>query len=153
MNTPADKTKYFVRHDTAAWKGQVWAAFAAAVLLCTVAVWNMPSTSLDRVLAAVSMFFLLSATFTLSKMLRDNQYEKVDTSAWVLQVWAAFGIAVALTSWGIFRMTIVDWHKWFVLGSTLFLLSSAFTLAKTLRDNQEADAVEDKMKPVDTEAE
>ena len=67
-----------------------------------------------------------------------------DTSAWILQTWLSFAIAVSLTGWGIFRMNVEYWHKWFVVGSCVFLLSSAFTLAKTMRDNHDADILSDK---------
>lgn len=134
--------KLFIKRDTQAWVGQTWASFGIAVFLCFVAVWNMPSVSLDRLVAALGLLFVLSSTFTLSKMLRDNQYEQVDTHAWKIQCWSAFLISTAITAWGIFRMSIDVWHKWFVVAAALFLLSSAFTLAKTLRDAQEAKVLE-----------
>ena len=133
-----------IRRDTSAWVIQTWISFAIAFFLCTVAVWNMPSATLDRAFLAVGMFYVLSSTFTLSKTIRDNAQEKVDTPSWVIQVWLSFAIAVSLTGWGIFRMNVEYWHKWFVLGSCVFLLSSAFTLAKTMRDNHEADILSDK---------
>ena len=140
--------KMYVRRDTQAWVMQTWISFAVAFALCTVAVWNLPSDTLNRAFVAVGMFFVLSSTFTLSKMMRDNQDERVDTPAWVIQVWASFGIAISLTAWGLFRMNIDQWLKWFLIGSCLFLLSSAFSLAKTLRDNHEADVIEGSSAPV-----
>lgn len=133
-----------IRRDTSAWILQTWLSFAIAFFLCIVAVWNMPSATLDRAFLAVGMFFVLSATFTLSKTIRDNAQERVDTPSWVIQVWLSFAIAVSLTGWGIFRMNVEYWHKWFVVGSCVFLLSSAFTLAKTMRDNHDADILSDK---------
>ena len=133
-----------VRRDTQAWVMQTWISFALAFCLCVVAVWNMPSETLDRAFVSVGMFFVLSSTFTLSKTIRDNQNETVDTPAWLVQVWASFAIAVSLTAWGMFRMKIDPWHKWFLIGACLFLLSSAFSLAKTLRDSHEADIIESK---------
>ena len=133
-----------IRRDTSAWILQTWLSFAIAFFLCIVAVWNMPSATLDRAFLAVGMFYVLSATFTLSKTIRDNAQEKLDTPSWIIQVWLSFGIAVSLTGWGIFRMNVEYWHKWFVLGSCIFLLSAAFTLAKTMRDNHEADILNSK---------
>lgn len=133
-----------IRRDTSAWILQTWISFAIAFFLCIVAVWNMPSATLDRAFLAVGMFYVLSATFTLSKTIRDNAQEKIDTPSWVIQVWLSFAIAVSLTGWGIFRMNVEYWHKWFVMGSCVFLLSAAFTLAKTMRDNHEADILSDK---------
>lgn len=134
--------KMYVRRDTQSWMMQTWISFAIAFCLCVVAVWNLPSDTLDRAFVAVGMFFVLSSTFTLSKTLRDNQNENVDTPAWIIQVWAAFGIATTLTAWGMFRMNIDSWLKWFLVGSCIFLLSAAFSLAKTLRDRHEADVIE-----------
>jgi hypothetical protein len=47
-----------------------------------------------------------------------------------------------MTAWGLFRMNIGAWEKGFMLVSWLFLVSTAFTLAKTVRDKQEADYME-----------
>jgi hypothetical protein len=66
----------------------------------------------------------------------------VDTQAWVFQVWAAFAIAMVLTAWGLFRMDIGSWEKGYMLATWLFLMSSAFTLQKAIRDRHEADLLE-----------
>lgn len=34
---------------------------------------------------------------------------------------------------------VESWHKWLIVASWLFLVSSAFSLAKTIRDTYEAD--------------
>jgi hypothetical protein len=133
------QTQYVIRQDTAAWRMQVWISFVVAVLLCGVGVWLMPHDSLDRAFLAIGFFFCLSATFALQKTVRDNRDEKVDTPAWVFQVWAAFVIAVALTGWGMWRLTIHDWHKAYMVACGFYLLSSTFTLSKTVRDNHEAN--------------
>lgn len=134
--------QYYVRRDTAAWNMQVWISFSLAVGACLIGVWNMPSEHLDRAFLAIGFFFCLFATVTLSKLIRDNRDEKVDTAAWTMTVWLGFGIAVVMTAWGLFRMTIGNWEKGFMIVSWLFLVSSAFTLAKTVRDKQEADYME-----------
>ncbi|HEY2417065.1 MAG TPA: YiaA/YiaB family inner membrane protein [Steroidobacteraceae bacterium] len=46
---------------------------------------------------------------------------------------------MGLTGWGLLRMEISETYKAFLGVSWLFLISSAFTLAKTLRDRHEAD--------------
>jgi hypothetical protein len=97
-----------VRRDTNAWNFQVWASFALAVFLCGLGIINMPSERLDRAFLALGYFFCLSSAFVLSKTVRDNQSERVDTQAWVFQVWAAFGIAMILTAWG---LAIRDRHE------------------------------------------
>jgi hypothetical protein len=128
-----------IRRDTPAWILQVWAAFATACALCTIGVWNMPTAGMERGLLAVGMLFCLSSTLGLAKTVRDNRDVQVDTSAWVFQVWAAFTLSNLLTAWGLYRMdTVQAWQKWFLVSGWLFLVSSAFTLAKTIRDNHEA---------------
>jgi hypothetical protein len=121
---------------------QVWLSFFLAVSACLIGVWNMPSEQLDRAFLAIGFFFCLFATVTLSKLVRDNRDEKVDTAAWTMTVWLGFAIAVVMTAWGLFRMNIGAWEKGFMLVSWLFLVSTAFTLAKTVRDKQEADYME-----------
>jgi hypothetical protein len=53
-------------------------------------------------------------------------------------VWAGFGGAMLLTGWGLWRMAINPTYRAFLGVSWLFLVSSVFTLAKTLRDAHEA---------------
>ena len=57
-----------------------------------------------------------------------------DTPQWGALVWGGFGLAMVLTGWGLWRMEINPTYKAFLAVSWLFMLSSAFTLAKTLRD-------------------
>jgi hypothetical protein len=134
--------QYYVRRDTATWNMQVWLSFGLAILACLIGVWHMPSEGLDRAFLAIGFFFCLFASFALSKLIRDNRDEKVDTGSWVMTVWIAFFVAVAMTAWGLFRMKIGDWEKGFMVVSWCFLVSTAFTLAKTVRDKQEADYME-----------
>jgi hypothetical protein len=60
-----------------------------------------------------------------------------DTSAWVLQVWAAFAIAVALCVGGIWHLPAEGLNRAFIALGYLFCLSSAFAVAKTVRDNRD----------------
>jgi hypothetical protein len=57
---------------------------------------------------------------------------------WGLVVWGGFGLAMALTAWGLYRMDVNPTYKAFLGVSWLFLISTVFTLAKTLRDAHEA---------------
>jgi hypothetical protein len=57
-------------------------------------------------------------------------------------VWAGFGGAMLLTGWGLWRMAINPTYRAFLGVSWLFLVSSVFTLAKTLRDAHEAALAE-----------
>lgn len=134
--------RILIRRDTAAWRIQVWLAFGIGALLAAHAVWNLPGAALDRILIALGLCFVLSSAFTLAKTLRDNQHEKVDTPAWMVQVWLAFALAVTLTGWAILRLQVEYWHQWTLIAASLFLLSSAFTLSKTVRDEHEATVLD-----------
>ena len=134
--------QYVVRRDTPAWLFQTWVAFAVSVFLCAAGVWNMPGEGLERSMLALGYLFCLSSALTLAKTIRDNRDEQVDTSAWLVQVWAAFGIANVLTGWGLLGMNAGGWQKAYMGSSWFFMLSASFTLAKTVRDNHEADLLD-----------
>jgi hypothetical protein len=85
----------------------------------------------------------------LAKFVRDSQQvaergaeASRDVPMWKLVVWGSFFTAMGLTGWGLVRMEINEAYKAFLGVSWLFLISSAFTLAKTLRDRHEADMAE-----------
>jgi hypothetical protein len=61
-----------------------------------------------------------------------------DTAAWIFQVWASFAIAAAMTGIGIAYLPVDGWIRAFLAMGVLFTVGSAFSLAKTLRDNHEA---------------
>ena len=135
-------TQYVMQRDTAGWRMQVWISFGLAVLAAGVGVINLPGQELDRAFLAIGFFFCLFAAFAVAKTIRDNRDGQVDTSSWVMTVWIAFAAAIALTGWGLWRMNIEAWQKNFVVVSWLFLISSTFTVAKTVRDKHEAELLE-----------
>jgi len=61
---------------------------------------------------------------------------KKDTSAWILQVWAAFAISFVAATYGVIRLNLEVWPKAFMILGILASIAGAFTLAKTIRDNQ-----------------
>lgn len=136
MNRPA------IHHDSKAWKAQVWISFAAAACLCAVGLAYLPGQDLDRAFMFMGYGFCLSAAFMVAKYVRDNQGQRVDTPMWGTVVWGGFALAMALTGWGLWRMEINPTYKAFLGVSWLFLISSVFTLAKTLRDAHEAQIAE-----------
>ena len=131
-----------IRRDTPAWRLQVWISFAIAASLCAIGLAWLPGDDLDRAFMVMGYIFCLSSVFALSKFVRDNQHRRQDTPLWGMVVWAGFAFAVALTAWGLWRMDIQPVWKSYLLVSWLFLISSTFTLAKTLRDAHEADVLE-----------
>ena len=132
MDTPS------IRRDTKAWRMQVWISFAAAVTVCAGGLAFLPGDDLDRAFMVMGYVFCLSAAFALAKFVRDNEAHRSDTPMWSTVVWGGFAIAMALTGWGLWRMEVSPTWKAYLLVSWLFLISSAFTLAKTLRDAHEA---------------
>jgi hypothetical protein len=138
-------TRYVMQRDTRAWRLQVRISFGLAVLCAAVGVIQMPGQDLDRAFLAIGMLFCLFATFDVAKTQRDTRDGQVDTSQWVMTVWIAFAAAVLLTGWGLWRMQIDVWQKYYMLVSWLFLVSSTFTLSKTVRDAQEADLMARRM--------
>jgi len=131
-----------VRHDTRAWKLQVWASFGTAVTLAGIGLAWLPGQDLDRAFMFMGYLFTLSSAFALAKHVRDNEARRVDTPMWNLVVWSGFALAMGLTAWGLWRMDINPTYKAFLGVSWLFLVSAAFTLAKTLRDAHEAALAE-----------
>ena len=129
-----------VRRDTRAWQLQVWVSFALAVFLCGTGLAWLPGQSLDRAFMVMGYVFCLSAVFVLAKSVRDKEDAAgSDTPLWGLVVWGGFAVAMGLTAWGLLRMAIDPTYKAFLGVAWLFLVSSAFTLAKMLRDRHAAD--------------
>lgn len=140
MSTPG--TSSLIRRDTAAWRLQVWLSFALSASLCAIGLAWLPGDDIDRAFMVMGYVFCLSTAFALSKFVRDNADQPSDTPLWSLVVWGGFGLAMALTGWGLFRMDINPTWKAYLVVSWLYLISAAFTLAKTLRDAYEADRIE-----------
>jgi hypothetical protein len=131
-----------IRKDTNAWRLQVWVSFGLAVLLCAVGLAYLPGADLDRAFMVMGYMFCLSTAFALAKYVRDNEVKKSDTPMWALVVWGGFALAMALTGWGLWRMNVNPTYKAFLGVGWLFLISTVFTLAKTLRDAHEAALAE-----------
>lgn len=131
--------QYIMQRDSNAWRLQVWLSFGIATLACGAGVVQLPGQELDRAFLALGLFFSLFASFAVAKTIRDNRDGQVDTASWVMTVWVAFAAAVALTAWGLWRMNIPVWEKSYMVVSWLFLITSTFTLAKTIRDSHEVE--------------
>ncbi|ARU06970.1 hypothetical protein CCO03_18365 [Comamonas serinivorans] len=136
-----------IRRDTSAWQGQVWASFGAALLLCTIGLWNLPGQNMDRAFMVLGYFFCLSSGFVLAKFIRDAEAAKfdgreADTPLFLMVVWGGFGGAMLLTAWGLYRMNLDITYKGYLGVCWLYLISCTFTLAKMLRDRHEADLAE-----------
>ncbi|MDR2334210.1 MAG: hypothetical protein LBE61_12075 [Burkholderiaceae bacterium] len=135
-----------VQRDTRAWQIQVWVSFGIAAFLCATGLAYLPGQPLEQVFMVMGYVFCLSATFVLAKFVRDRESaqrrDAGDTPMWRLVVWGGFAIAMGLTGWGLLNMEINVTYKAYLGVSWLYLITTAFTLAKMLRDRQEADVAE-----------
>ena len=127
-----------IRKDAKAWTAQVWISFGLAVSLCAIGLAYLPGEDLDRAFMVMGYVFCMSTAFALAKYVRDNEVRRNDTPMWGLVVWSGFAFAMALTGWGLWRMNVNPTYKAFLGVAWLFLISTVFTLAKTLRDAHEA---------------
>jgi len=137
-----------VQRDTRAWQLQVWISFGLAVFLCATGLAWLPGERLEQVFMVMGYVFCLSAAFVLAKFVRDNQGSRRsagDTPMWKLVVWGGFAVAMGLTGWGLLGMEINATYKAFLGVSWLYLITTAFTLAKMLRDRHEADLADARM--------
>jgi hypothetical protein len=64
-----------------------------------------------------------------------------NTAAFFLQAAIAFGVSLVTALGGIIFLPLDAWQRMFLGITVLFLVSSAFTLAKVIRDQQEAATV------------
>ena len=82
----------------------------------------------------------LSAT-NRSTHMTTNAYSSnatANTGAWLTFTYAQFGAAAFMTAVGIWAMPVELMVKGYLMMSAVFLVGSAFTLAKTVRDEHEA---------------
>ena len=133
-----------VHRDSGAWNAQVWISFGVAVFLCGTGLAYLPGKDLDRAFMVMGYFFCLTTAFVLAKQIRDAEKarvagQQVDSAMFKYVVWLGFALAMGLTAWGLLRMEVNETYKAFLGVSWLYLITSAFTLAKTLRDKHEAD--------------
>ena len=137
-----------VRRDSRAWQLQVWISFGLAVFLCAVGLAWLPGQDLDRAFMVMGYVFCLSAALVLAKFVRDEESRRgreADAPLFRLVVWAGFFLAMALTGWGLMRMALDPTYKAYLGVCWLYLITSSFTLAKTVRDRHEADLLQTRL--------
>ncbi|MBU7583738.1 MAG: hypothetical protein KAF91_12640 [Nostoc sp. TH1S01] len=64
-----------------------------------------------------------------------------DSTAWIIQTWAAFMLSISMTTFGIVNLPVDNWIKGFMGMGLAFSVGSTFTLAKTTRDLHEAKKI------------
>ncbi|MER5178028.1 YiaA/YiaB family inner membrane protein [Streptomyces sp. NPDC002896] len=68
----------------------------------------------------------------------ETSVKQQSTAAFYGQAVASFVVALAATAVGIFNLHADAWVRGFLGIAVLYLVTSAFTLAKVIRDRQEA---------------
>jgi hypothetical protein len=63
------------------------------------------------------------------------------TTAFYIQAATSFGISLTALAMGIFYLPVGGWIRAFLAVGLLYVVTSAFTLAKTVRDAQEVGTV------------
>lgn len=123
------------QRDTSAWIMQTWFSFAIACFVAGYGLVNIPVDDWQKGYLTMGLFFTLGSTLSLAKTIRDNRFRRIDTGAWIFQVWAAFIISAILTGVGIYNLKVEFWVQGYAAIALLFVVTTAFTLAKTIRDN------------------
>lgn len=73
--------------------------------------------------------------------MNDTPVKQQSTAAFYGQAVASFAVALAATAIGIARLDADAWVRAFLGIAVLYLVTSAFTLAKVIRDRQEAGQI------------
>ena len=76
---------------------------------------------------------------------------KKDSAQWIFQVWASFFISMAFTIGGIYFLPADFWVKGYLFMGLFFTVGSCFTLAKTIRDNEESKKLVNRIVDAKTE--
>ncbi|MGX9230090.1 YiaA/YiaB family inner membrane protein [Streptomyces albus] len=71
--------------------------------------------------------------------------QRPTTTAFFVQSAVAFGVALLALLVGIARLPVGQWERGFLGLGLIFVVSSAFTLSKCVRDRQEAAEVTNKV--------
>jgi hypothetical protein len=71
-----------------------------------------------------------------------------NTAAFFVQAAIAFGVSFLALVGGIYFLPLDLWQRSFLAMTALFVVSSSFTLAKVIRDQQEAATIRDRLDEV-----
>ncbi|MFJ8192426.1 YiaA/YiaB family inner membrane protein [Streptomyces sp. NPDC096094] len=71
----------------------------------------------------------------------DTAVKQQSTAAFYGQAVASFAVAMIATAVGIYNLQADAWVRAFLAVAVLYLVTSAFTLAKIIRDRQEAGQI------------
>ena len=71
----------------------------------------------------------------------ETPVKQQSTAAFYGQAVASFSVAMAATAIGIYRLNADAWVRAFLAIAVMYLVTSCFTLAKVIRDRQEAGQI------------
>jgi hypothetical protein len=71
----------------------------------------------------------------------ETPVKQQSTAAFYGQAVASFAVAIVATTLGIFKLQADAWVRSFLAIAVLYLVTSTFTLAKVIRDRQEAGQI------------
>ncbi|MFD5553341.1 YiaA/YiaB family inner membrane protein [Streptomyces sp. NPDC127068] len=71
----------------------------------------------------------------------ESSVKQQSTAAFYGQAVVSFAVALGATGVGIARLDADSWVRAFLAIAVLYLVTSSFTLAKVIRDRQEADRI------------
>lgn len=71
----------------------------------------------------------------------ETQVKQQNTAAYYSQAVISFAVALGAVAVGIYHMDADAWVRAFLAVAVLYLTTSAFTLAKVVRDRQEAGQI------------
>ncbi|MFE9782768.1 YiaA/YiaB family inner membrane protein [Streptomyces sp. NPDC005775] len=74
-------------------------------------------------------------------MSETTTVKQQNTAAFYGQAVASFGVAIGAVALGIYSLDADAWVRGFLAIGVLYLVTSAFTLAKVIRDRQEAGQI------------
>ncbi|MFG2476897.1 YiaA/YiaB family inner membrane protein [Streptomyces fagopyri] len=77
----------------------------------------------------------------------DTSGKQQSTAAFYGQAVASFAVAMVATTVGIFKLEADTWVRAFLGIAVLYLVTSSFTLAKVIRDRQEAQLAQRSYSP------
>ncbi len=135
-------TRFIIQRPTMGWRIQIWTSLALSAAACALGVVYMPQDMANTAFLVIGLIFCVFASFAVAKTIRDNRDGPSDTTIWIGAVWGAFVASMALMAWGLWHLEITPWHQAFMVVSWLYLVGSAISAAKLMRDQYEAGLID-----------
>nr|WP_274318792.1 YiaA/YiaB family inner membrane protein [Paenibacillus qinlingensis] len=134
------------KRNTTAFTFMAWASFIGAFVAMFIGIYTLEESLSVKGYFAVCALFLTMSAFVLQKVIRDNledgyESRKRNTSAFTFLAWSSFALALLGMFIGIINLEQLLSVKGYYAVTALFLTMSSFVLQKTVRDNNDDDAL------------